>query len=1418
MLLLLASALLALAHPDDNSLDNQNEDAAQAPYAASTGDVPPLTAASVPPELAPWVPWVEARHPELRCALTGESRSCLWPGELELTADDSGASFRVEVTVDRPLAVPLPGGKGAWPLSVKVDGAPGIVLDEAGVPALFLTEGAHRITGAYQWASMPQGIAVPASIARIKLSVDAEAVERPHLDQDGTLRLGAGDSRAPEQNQLEIDVSRKIIDLVPVRIETRLTLRASGAGREVNLGKVTLDGTRPVSIQAKVPTRFAENGDLIVQVRPGSWTVAFESLHEGPVTSLTAPTLAEPWPEAEFWVVATDDRTRAVNLTGPPGVDPARTTIPDEWRGLPTFRVDPATPLSFEELRRGEPSPAPNRLSLNRTLWLDLDGRGFTVLDRFDGDLHQGWRLDVKDPAVVGHVRANDEDQVITVGKDGTTGVELRQADVRLTAESRIEDRPLTLPAVGWDSDVTRLEATLNLPPGWSVLTGWGVDNLDGSVLDRWTLFDLFFVLVVSLATARQLGFFWGLVALVGLTVSRHEAPGTQWIFVLLLVGEWVSRRVSAGGWAELGANASRWALLVGLWLALADFSVDQLRAGWYPVLAPPRGADSSFSDVTMALGNLDSDDYSRGYGGSWASDAKIQQKESKKARLSSQVDPNSVVQTGTGIPNWTWKTMSLRWSGPVAADHRMGLVLLGPWPNFLLALTRVLFLAILGLRLLSSRPQTPSLPKAAAAPAAVVAGALALVVSLLGSGVAQAEPSPAILADLEARMTAGPSCRPACATSPDLRIDVSGDQLVIEAEVHAGDDASWPAPGPATVWVPERVLIDGVDSFAMARQDDGFIHVRLTKGVHTVRLEGRLPAGDAFPLQLGLPPKHLSWSAEGWTVDGVKADGSVEGSVQITRVLAGSGDGNAPSGSLSPWLEVKRTLDLGMPWRVQTEVLRVGPADAPVSVRVPLLPGETVTDANVEAQGTQVLATLARDQTSLSWISTLAETPSLTLTAPTGVPWTEEWTLLCSPIFACSHQGPAPLQHVVDGEWSPRWRPWPGESVTVAVSRPDAAVGQTITVDNVRFTVTPGRRQLEAQLELHILTSQGGTRVITLPPEAKLQTARFNGEERPIQARNGNQVHLPLRPGPQDIVLTWLEPHASSIFDWAPLVDIGGPAVNTTVVIKVPEERWIALIGGPAWGPVPMIWTYVLLVFIGATMARFLPFQTLSWPSWVMLGLGLTQIPVELTLVVALWFVAIGYRARNRPAHWAAHDLVQLTLLSWTAAVAILLYVAIHAGLLWDPDLQVGGNGSSDRSLVFFVDHVEAIHDGSTYLPRPLAVTLPMWVWRIGMLLWSLWLAAAMLSWLPWAFKALGNGGWFELPPTPPPKKKSTGGPTSGGKAAEAAPEPAPSPAPAAAPVVVEGGTLVPEAFQSRMASETGPDADLGPEPPTEA
>ncbi|MEM6925606.1 MAG: hypothetical protein AAF602_01660, partial [Myxococcota bacterium] len=232
----------------------------------------PMTERELPPELRPWVPWVRSQHPEIDCATVASRRACVWPGGLTVDARSDQARWRLSVRVDREVAIALPGGPGTWPADLRVDGRSRPVRDDSGVPTVTLRAGQHTLTARVPWSTRPGSLPVPAAVGTIGMTVDGLRIPFPRIDSDG-LRLGATELDEREGENLGLEVSRRVVDGVPVVIETSLALRVSGRGREVDLGRVLVPGTRAVALSADLPARFTADGSLVIQVRPGTYRV-----------------------------------------------------------------------------------------------------------------------------------------------------------------------------------------------------------------------------------------------------------------------------------------------------------------------------------------------------------------------------------------------------------------------------------------------------------------------------------------------------------------------------------------------------------------------------------------------------------------------------------------------------------------------------------------------------------------------------------------------------------------------------------------------------------------------------------------------------------------------------------------------------------------------------------------------------------------------------------------------------------------------------------------------------------------------------------------------------------------------------------------------------------------------------------------
>jgi hypothetical protein len=1404
-------------------------------------------AVDVPAPLKPWVPWVmHGSERELCPARTDGVKVCEAPGSLTLVVDNKGASFVQTWRAFAQTIAPLPGDATRWPLDVEVDGKPAIVVSSSstgGGPAVALDAGEHTVRGRFAWDALPESLAIPPATAAVRLTLSGREAAFVDRGEDGG-RVWLQRQSAPEEREedrLDVTAFRKVIDGVPLIVETQVLLEVSGKGREVTLPGALLAGFAPMALTSALPARV--DGDALkVQVRPGRHALTLIARRDSDDRTLVSPKSAMGGEGSEeVWVFQGDHAVRVATIEGPPSIVPEQTRLPDAWRALPAYRVLPGDNVALVQQRRGDENPAPSQLSLQRTLWLDFSGNGYTVHDDIGGKF-TGDRLAMGAGTTLGRVSTGDGpgDAFITQFANGT-GVEVRSPQVRISADSRIEGDASSLPAVSWAHDFQSVGLTMHLPPGWRLAHASGVPVVQTTWINSWTLFELFLVVIITVAMGRLWGPLVGGAALMAMVLTFQEdgAPRGLWVLVVTLAA---LHKVLPASWeTKAVATALRWlrmcaAIIVAL-VALV-FSIQQVRMGMYPVLEQPHrtvgegdtwgraqyggklddgsivnlaaNADQAqaqmempkmepkspsprdeggvfeeleqdmdkASDVTTR--SLGKKEFASGYEG------KVQ---AKKQRLL-QIDPGSVVQTGPGLPQWGFTTVNMRFTGPVDASDRISLVLLSPTVNLVLAFLRVFlvaFLVIVAFGFPGSK--WPSLlSRAFRGKGALFKGGAALVVALTCASSVRAEapapdhdtdaeeiaPNSAVLDELKRRLLAPPSCAPSCASISSVALDASETTLRMRAEVHALADVVVPLPGADKQWSAHTIIVDGRPQ-AGALREGGVLWVMLSQGRHDVVLEGALPRRDTVQLALPMVPHRATFASPGnaWTLDGVHEDGVPDANLQLSRATKGTPAASSEEGGeasvLPPFVRVERSLILGLSFEVETRVVRLSPAGSAVVLEIPLLSGESVTTDGVRAEGGKALVSLGPNDVEAHWSGVLPPTDKLVLEARStsssgaSAPFVETWSLEASPVWHVEEEGIPPLHDETPRDGGARaWRPWPGEKLTLAITRPAGVAGQTITVEKTSQHVRPGVSSTDVTLTLVMRASRGGEHVVTLPEGAVLLGATIEGRAQPLRPdAKTNQVRVPIVPGKQTVTLEVRVPRGISFNFETPQFALGGgnggKSVNAEVRLDVPNDRWVLFAWGPRAGPAVLFWSFFfVLVLTGIALSR-VPFSPLKAHHWVLLGLGLTQVPIAVAAIVAGWLLALGWRKRMTssdaaPMHAGVFNLFQLTLAFWTCIALVGLVASIHEGLLGAPDMQIEGNGSSQSQLRWFADHAMGA------LPTGHVINAPMAAYRLAMLAWALWLAFSLLKWLRFGWNAFSDGGLWRARPGRPARTTPTG------------------------------------------------------------
>jgi hypothetical protein len=795
------------------------------------------TEREIPSALKPWEKWATWEDRDSDCPPGYQDpakRFCAWPSRVAISADRHGGSFEFDVEVFAKTWVGLPGGRDVWPSSVSANGEPLPVIERGETPSVFLPPGTHRINGAFFWKEIPQTIPLPPDVGMVSLSIDGRAVELPEWDARGQLWLRRDRTREGEtaKDFLGVQVYGLIEDGIPMWLRTEIELVVAGKSREEQLGGVLPEGWKLAAVDSPIPVAVDDAGRVKAQVRPGKWKVRLDAFSlDNPQEVGFAPGV-KPAIQEELIAFQSRPDFRMVDIVGIPVIDVSQTPFPDAWRPFPVYRWATDSPFQIEERMRGMGMQRPAGLDITRTLWLNEIGTEIIFRDQIAGGMQEIWRLDAAGGVVLGSVRGGGVGQLITRNPEtGAPGVEIRMRQIDLEATGSMEGRE-PFSSTGWSADADSARVELHLPPGWRLLALFGADWVEGDWLGSWTLLDLFLLLVFSLAVFRLWGAGPALLAFAAFGLAYHEPGAPRYLWLALLVPLALLRVVPSGRGRRL-LLAWKWATVGILLLVLAPFVAQQVQQALYPQLEQPTHSDMApefMARPTPAAGFETEVDaivatapeeevaespppprrrgaaYSDGLLSSTqaAAPAYFPMK-SRGLNTNLLYDAKAKIQTGPGVPDWTWRTVQFGWNGPVKGSQLVSPVWIPMSLERALSVFRVLLLLGLAAILLDARRLRSPLFGAAHAPALLLATLLA------ASSAARAQfPDKELIDTLRERLLEPSAAFPHAAEIPSVSISLVERKISMEVEVHTAARVAVPLPGKLPAWSPVRVIPRG--------------------------------------------------------------------------------------------------------------------------------------------------------------------------------------------------------------------------------------------------------------------------------------------------------------------------------------------------------------------------------------------------------------------------------------------------------------------------------------------------------------------------------------------------------------------------------------------------------------------------------
>lgn len=1338
----------------------------------------------IPASLSEWQAWVLRDQIDQSCPRIAQQeqintpqRRCIWPGQLTINVHSDGANFTQQWQVITDSWLQLPGDSEHWPSAVTLNNQAAPVLERNGKPVVRATVGNHTLKGQWHWQKAPQYLSVPKDTALISLNSNGQP-SKANIDPQGRLWLrdqGQTVSNQTLDNTLQVVVFRSLDDGIPMRLDTELRITVAGKPREITIGQLLPDNAEALNFQSPLPARIEADGRLKIQARAGEWRVNLQARFLDQTSEFTMLSMDKAWPTQEIWSFRAAPHLRGVKPEGLTAIDPSQIDVPERFANLPTFLMTTDSTLKLQEQYRGDASPAANRLTLQRTLWLDFDGAGATSKDTIRGTMNHGWRLSASPELQLGRLMSNGTPQLVTrmadeQGANLESGVEIRQANVEVEAINRIA--PLAnMSANGWQHDFDKVDLSLQLPPGWQLWHASGPDKVTTSWLSRWDLWDLFICLLIVAGLLRTLNWRWALIGAATLALTYHESGSPLVSWVLLVAALPLLKALPSGKFKQVLSGAA-YLTLTGLLIIIIAFAVQQIRRGLYPQLEQDRAINAERYNYAQqvhqtpeALNTLEERD-KNGLKKSFMDSASSPLYSQKAERT--RYRPSDNIQTGPGEPAWQWQQVQLSWSGPVSVSEPLKLYLSPPLLTRSLKFIQIALVALLFYGLARPLLREHPLARMSAPPLPPGITSFLLPILLLAGFGLQSPPVQAqtvapitassifppehLLDALKAELIKAPACVPECASIQKVLISLDKQQLTLQIQASAGTQVAFPLPMDKS-WQATAISVDSQPS--PLAQDNNKLWVQLEPGLHNIVLTAAIE-GDNLNIPFALTPHNTSVQAPGWRILGV-SDGQVSSStVQLEKEVKQVAQDTLLPAPIQPFVYVDRQLNADIDWELVTTVVRAAPSQGAINMRIPLLSGESVISQNMLIKNQQVLVSLAAKQRQVQWRSIIKPNTALQLSAAKTQHWVERWHINASPRWHISGEGIPPVKtgnH--QGPIAQRWQPWPGETLALKALQPEPVPGPTTTIESIALDYSPGKRSAALQMNIQIRTSLGGDYRFKPPADAELQSMSIDGIEQ-TRPKEEDLVVVPLHPGLQTVLIKWQLQSNLALNTFTPIFNLPTPANNIGLTLRLPEGRWPLLLKGPDIGPAMLYWG-VLAVIIAITFALGLCVRRLelaipvkTW-QWLLLAIGMSTVNMVGSLPVILWFFAMEARRRKLLAPGSSlFNLQQIGLIALSLIALLSLFYTIPQSLLSLPDMQVVGNGSSNYYYQWYQDH------STSSLPQAWVFSLPLWIFRLAMLLWSMWLVFALINWIKWGWQCLSSGKLWDNPPPRKSRKKA--------------------------------------------------------------
>ena len=1211
-----------------------------------------------------WTEWIFNEYPELQCIDTDH---CVWMGGLQIELFPDQANFSIKGQVDTDSWVPLMGDIHNWPINVRLDQTYIPVVQRNNMPWVYIPKGSFALTGSIIWNQIPEMLPIPKNIGLIQIfenkpdgSRNGAKVQLPiQLDDNHHLRL---QKQSQETQDYRLQVARKLTDDIPLELETCFQIQVSSHSQNIELGSLLSTEHRLHNITSLIPKWFDGTGSLWVHAPIGEHQVCVVTLLPGTLEEIAFPNTPPNWPQQEYWTFKSNPMLRTVQLGNAIAVSAEHSQIPDSWKSLPTYMVPKDTIVELKEFRRGNPSPPPNTLYLQREIWPKLNEDGFWIEDHITGTMQQNWQFkpsaDIEDNFEITYAESNQHAQSIMLDDTNTPQISQRHSNVTLKIQSQTHQDNIHIN--GWDSDFESISTTLHLPPRWKLIYWNTLQNK--SPFGMIGIAQILLLLFYGIFFQHKHPLIHKILHIIGVLAGSLCAP-----FITLL---W---QVCALGFYF--KNACKHIMPLGLFFVIL--------MTWESLKPSDFSQHNAFLHTPAVLEDIGS------------MNIRHQKDFSKITQYAQEQNHAYVVQMGYGTPQWQGEIIRSTWPEGVQIDEPLSIVVLKEteqnialffaifcilllgWNSYKREISMILFLCCI---VPPSHAETP----------ATMPSDIAII----------ADPSTHLLSTETQNILINHAkksiCTIECGDISLVEISITNqNQMTIDLEVHAINDTWIILPGPTNSWRPQKLFLDDEAFWAVSESSDHFLQARIPKGISHIQLQGPIdPITQLFWPHL---PKRVNFPSENWNIEGLHSDGTIDANLLFKKE-----DAQNEQWESTAKLLLKRELRFDQEWRMQNTLLSQSSKAQPLNLQLPLLEGEKPILGDFTIEGENINITLRAKDSQISWTSLLSENSVYELQALSKGLLSEHWYIECAAQYLCRFEGLTPITYTsTNGAQQGFWKPLPNEKLQIQTEKLTAAQGTSYRIDQVQIHHNIGLQNIKSRSTFQIHASQNGTLTLNLPQQSTITALLIDQSPFPFT----QELLIPFEIGLQNITVEWSQPNTGAIAS----LQFPTEFSNITVQTRHNDQTdWIYVSNFWWHHPSRLPISILFLVLCALILARN-PRSNISFGSWMMGLIGFLHFGWAMGIVLLIGFLTLQNLQQNLQRKWR---VLMMGFFVGMVALALLLQVTGMIDSAW-----FISNQAQTWYTDFWKDEIPTIH----YISIPSWISSVIILLWCGWMLWNL-------------------------------------------------------------------------------------------------